>query len=87
MHKYGSKTEYINLSFYGAMLFADEYKTEELKKLIETQIEQTKERIFLLEKSIKEDNTVSIYFKKMMENSLSHHLVNVQWFEDLLKNM
>lgn len=87
MYKYGSKTEYINLSFYGAMLFADEYKTEELKKLIETQIEQTKERIFLLEKSIKEDNTVSIYFKKMMENSLSHHLVNVQWFEDLLKNM
>ena len=87
MYKYGSKTEYINLSFYGAMLFADEYKTEELKKLIETQIEQTKERIFLLEKSIKEDNTVSIYFKKMMENSLSHHLVNVQWFEDLLKNI
>ena len=87
MNKYGSKTEYINLSFYGAMLFADEYKTEELKKLIETQIEQTKERIFLLEKSIKEDNTVSIYFKKMMENSLSHHLVNVQWFEDLLKNI
>ena len=87
MCKYGSKTEYINLSFYGAMLFADEYKTEELKKLIETQIEQTKERIFLLEKSIKEDNTVSIYFKKMMENSLSHHLVNVQWFEDLLKNI
>lgn len=87
MYKYGSKTEYINLSFYGAMLFADEYKTEELKKLIETQIEQTKERIFLLEKSIKEDNTISIYFKKMMENSLSHHLVNVQWFEDLLKNI
>ena len=87
MYKYGSKTEYVNLSFYGAMLFADEYKTEELKKLIETQIEQTKERIFLLEKSIKEDNTVSIYFKKMMENSLSHHLVNVQWFEDLLKNI
>lgn len=87
MYKYGSKTEYINLSFYGAMLFADEYKTEELKKLIETQIEQTKERIFLLEKSIKEDNTVSIYFKKMMENSLSHHLVNVQWFEDLLKDI
>lgn len=87
MQKYGSKTEYINLPFYGAMLFADEYKTDELKKIIETQIEQTKERIFLLEKSIKEDNTVSTYFKKMMENSLSHHLVNVQWFEDLLKDI
>lgn len=87
MYKYGSKTEYVNLSFYGAMLFADEYKTEELKKLIEIQIEQTKERIFLLEKSLEHDNTVSTYFKKMMENSLSHHLVNVQWFEDLLKSL
>lgn len=87
MYKYGSKTEYINLSFYGAMLFADEYETDELKKLIEIQIEQTKERIFLLEKSLEHDNAVSTYFKKMMENSLSHHIVNVQWFEDLLKSL
>lgn len=84
MFKYGSKTEYINLPFYGAMLFSDEYEKENLKKIIEIQIEQTKEKIFLLEEAIKNDNTVEIYFKKMMENSLSHHLVNLKWFEDLL---
>ena len=58
MFKYGSKTEYINLPFYGAML---------------------------LEESIKNDNSVQMYFKKMMENSLSHHLVNLKWFEELIK--
>ncbi|MCR1949904.1 PadR family transcriptional regulator [Clostridium sp. DSM 100503] len=87
MYKYGCKTEYINLPFYGAMLFADEYKKEDLEKIIEIQIEQTKDRIFLLEESIKNDNTVETYFRKMMENSLSHHLVNLKWFEDLLKNL
>lgn len=85
MFKYGSKTEYINLSFYGAMLFFDEYKKENLEKIIEIQIEQTKEKIFLLEESIKNDNSVQMYFKKMMENSLSHHLVNLKWFEELIK--
>jgi len=84
MFKYGSKTEYINSPFYGAMLFSDEYEKENLKKIIEIQIEQTKEKIFLLEETIKNDNTVEIYFKKMMENSLSHNLVNLKWFEDLL---
>ena len=85
MFKYGSKTEYINLPFYGAMLFFDEYKKENLEKIIEIQIEQTKEKIFLLEESIKNDNSVQMYFKKMMENSLSHHLVNLKWFEELIK--
>lgn len=33
MYKYGTKTDYINLSFYVAMLFADGYKKEELTKL------------------------------------------------------
>lgn len=87
MHKYGSKTEYINLSFYGAMLFADEYDKSELKKLIETQIRQITDRIVLLEKSIESDDNISIYFKKMMENSLSHHLVNLNWFKEMLKNL
>ena len=85
MFKYGSRTEYINLPFYGAMLFFDEYKKENLEKIIEIQIEQTKEKIFLLEESIKNDNSVQMYFKKMMENSLSHHLVNLKWFEELIK--
>ena len=35
MFKYGSKTDYVNLSFYTAMLFGDEYNDNELKKLIE----------------------------------------------------
>ncbi|ASK61158.1 PadR family transcriptional regulator [Virgibacillus phasianinus] len=86
MYKYGSKTEYINLSFYAAMLFTDEYKSEELTKLIEIQIEQTKKKISLLEQSIQYE-TIPAYFKKMLENSLSHHLVNVQWFEGLLKEI
>ncbi|MPM30001.1 hypothetical protein SDC9_76543 [bioreactor metagenome] len=55
MYKYGSKTEYVNLSFYSAMLFTDEYGSDELKK--------------------------------MMENSRSHHLVNVRWFEELLESL
>ncbi len=87
MQKYGAKTEYVNLSFYGALLFADEYRSEELKKLIETQIRQITDRIVLLEKSIESDDNISIYFKKMMENSLSHHLVNLNWFKEMLKNL
>ncbi|WP_026889893.1 PadR family transcriptional regulator [Lacrimispora aerotolerans] len=87
MYKYGSKTEYINLSFYAAMLFANEYKDEKLTKLIEIQIEQTKKKISLLEQSIHNNETISTYFRKMLENSLSHHLVNVQWFEGLLKEL
>lgn len=87
MYKYGSKTDYINLSFYAAMLFANEYKSEELTKLIEIQIEQTKKKISLLEQSIEHDDTIPIYFRKMLENSHSHHLVNVKWFEGLLKDI
>ncbi|QHQ61501.1 PadR family transcriptional regulator [Anaerocolumna sedimenticola] len=87
MYKYGSKTEYINLSFYAAMLFANEYKREELTKLLEVQIEQTKKKISLLEQSIQHNETIPAYFRKMLENSRSHHLVNVQWFEGLLKDI
>ncbi len=87
MYKYGSKTDYINLSFYAAMLFADEYKSEDLTKLIEIQIEQTKKKITLLEQSLEHDETISTYFRKMLENSHSHHLVNVKWFEGLLKDI
>jgi DNA-binding PadR family transcriptional regulator len=87
MFKYGSKTDYINLSFYAAMLFANEYKSEELKNLIEIQIEQTKKKISLLDQSIEHNETIPTYFRKMLENSRSHHLVNVQWFEGLLKDM
>ena len=87
MYDYGSKTEYVNLSFYAAMLFSNEYKSEELTKLIEIQIEQTKKKIFLLEQSLEHDETNLTYFRKMLENSLSHHLVNVKWFEGLLEDI
>ncbi|WP_304519618.1 helix-turn-helix transcriptional regulator [Clostridium tagluense] len=87
MFKYGSKTEYINLSFYAGMLFANEYKSEERIKLIEIQMEQTKQKIFLLEQSLEHNETIPTYFRKMLENSLSHHLVNLQWFEGLLKDI
>ncbi|WP_186430337.1 PadR family transcriptional regulator [Clostridium sp. BSD9I1] len=87
MYKYGSKTDYINLPFYAAMLFANEYKSEELVKLIEIQIEQTKKKISLLEESLEYGETIPNYFRKMLENSRSHHLVNVQWFEGLLKDI
>ncbi|AWV82227.1 PadR family transcriptional regulator [Clostridium acetobutylicum] len=87
MYKYGSKTDYINLSFYAAMLFANEYKSKELTKLIEKQIEQTKKKIFLLEQSLNNNKAIPTYFKKMLENSRSHHLVNLQWFEGLLNDI
>ncbi|EKQ56147.1 MULTISPECIES: helix-turn-helix transcriptional regulator [unclassified Clostridium] len=87
MYKYGSKTEYINLSFYAAMLFADEYKSEDLIKLIKIQIEETKKKISLLEHSIAHNETIPTYFRKMLENSHSHHLVNIEWFEGLLKDI
>ena len=69
------------------MLFGTEYNENELKKLIEIQIEETKKKIFLLEQSIQHDETISDNFRKMLENSHSHHLVNIQWFEGLLKDM
>lgn len=87
MYKYGSKTDYINLSFYAALLFTNEYKSEELTKLIEIQIEQTKKKTSLLEQSLQHNETIPTYFKKMLENSRSHHLVNVEWFEGLLKDI
>ncbi|OME73407.1 PadR family transcriptional regulator [Paenibacillus odorifer] len=87
MFKYGSKTDYINLSFYVAMLFSDEYKKEELTKLIEIQIEQTKNKISLIQLSLENDENITAYFKKMLENSLSHHIVNIQWFEGLLEDI
>ncbi len=87
MFKYGSRTDYVNLSFYAAMLFSDEYGSEELKKLIHMQIEQSKNKITLLDHSLKEDKTLPVNYSKMLENSRAHHLVNIQWYEGLLNDM
>ncbi len=40
MYKYGTKTDYINLSFYAAMLFTNEYICLELSILLNIQIEK-----------------------------------------------
>lgn len=86
MVKYGTKSEYVNLQFYGALLFADEFDKNKLLELIQSQIDQTKTRIALLDEYL--SNTQELpgtinYFRRMNENSRSHHLVNLKWFEQL----
>ncbi|MGG4495449.1 PadR family transcriptional regulator [Brevibacillus reuszeri] len=86
MVKYGTKSEYVNLEFYGALLFADEFNKNKLLELIQTQIDQTKTRIALLDEYL--SNTHELpgtidYYRRMNENSRSHHLVNLEWFEQL----
>lgn len=49
MDKYGTKSEYVNLQFYGALLFADEFDKNKLLELIQSQIDQTEARIALLD--------------------------------------
>ncbi|AEB64308.1 hypothetical protein LL3_02776 [Bacillus amyloliquefaciens LL3] len=86
MIKYGTKSEYVNLQFYGALLFADEFDKNKLLDLIQSQIDQTKARIELLDEylSITQEIPGTInYFRRMNENSRSHHLVNLEWFEKL----
>ncbi|MBP1903466.1 DNA-binding PadR family transcriptional regulator [Paenibacillus turicensis] len=86
MVKYGTKSEYVNLQFYGALLFANEYDKNKLLELIQSQIDQTKARIALLDEYL--SNTQKLpgtidYYRRMNENSRSHHLVNLEWFEQL----
>lgn len=44
MTKYGTKTDYVNLSFYGAMLFEDEFDKEKMREIILVQIKQTEKK-------------------------------------------
>ncbi|MGG0824493.1 PadR family transcriptional regulator [Paenibacillus turicensis] len=86
MVKYGTKSEYVNLQFYGALLFANEYDKNKLLELIQSQIDQTKARIALLDEYL--SNTQKLpgtidYYRRMNENSRSHHIVNLEWFEQL----
>lgn len=86
MVKYGTKSEYVNLQFYGALLFADEFDQKKLLELIQSQIDQTKTRIALLDEYLsnkKELPGTINYYRRMNENSRSHHLVNLKWFEQL----
>ena len=86
MVKFGSKSEYVNLQFYGALLFADEFEKNKLLELIQSQIDQTEARIALLDEYLaitKELPGKIDYFRRMNENSRSHHLVNLKWFKKL----
>ncbi|QQN89777.1 PadR family transcriptional regulator (plasmid) [Acinetobacter variabilis] len=86
MYKYGTKSEYVNLQFYGALLFANEFDKNKLLELIQSQIDQTEARIALLDEYLAITNELSgkvDYFRRMNENSRSHHLVNLKWFKEL----
>lgn len=85
MDKFGSRSEYVNLSFYGAMLFADDYQRDKFQQLIQEQINESKKKISLLNFSIDQDERLPKHFRKMLENSRSHHQVNLAWFEGLLE--
>lgn len=87
MTKYGSKTDYINLSFYSAMLFEGEYDKEKMKELVLVQIKQTEKKIALLEDTLTNRADLMKNFRRMLENSLSHHKVNVAWFHEILKEL
>ena len=81
-----AKSEYVNLQFYGALLFADEFDKNKLLELIQSQINQTEARIALLDEYLaitKELPGKIDYFRRMNENSRSHHLVNLKWFKEL----
>ncbi|CAH0121965.1 hypothetical protein PAE9249_04501 [Paenibacillus sp. CECT 9249] len=79
MTKYGTKTDYVNLSFYGAMLFEDEFDKEKMRDLILVQIKQTEKKISLIEDALANRSTLTKSFVRMLENSISHHKVNVNW--------
>lgn len=85
MVTYGTKSEYVNLSFYGALLFESAYSKENMDKLVHAQIEETEKKIKRLTKSIEEDLELSPSFRKMLENSRAHHQVNLEWFRSLLE--
>ncbi|MEK3756557.1 helix-turn-helix transcriptional regulator [Bacillus sp. FSL K6-6483] len=87
MTTYGSKTDYINLSFYSAMLFEGAYDKEKMKELVLVQIKQTEKKIALLEDTLKNRTDLMKNFRRMLENSLSHHKVNVDWFHEILKEI
>ena len=87
MFRYGAKTEYVNLSFYAALLFAKEYKSDNLVRLINLQIKQTEAKIHLLKDALAGEYQLPMDFRKMLENSVSHHLVNLEWFNSLLNDV
>ncbi|QIK69448.1 PadR family transcriptional regulator [Erysipelothrix sp. HDW6C] len=85
MKHYGSITDYVNLTLYGPLLFADMYDKKELLELLELQIQQTQAKVELLEMSLV--TAEPSYFTMMLANSRAHHLVNIEWFTTLIENL
>lgn len=84
MVKYGSKTDYVTLSFYAPLLFAENYEPEEFKQLIKQQLAQTEEKIRKTQKALETPESLVPAFAKMLENSIAHHQVNLKWYQELL---
>lgn len=82
--QYGSKNEPITFPFYTPMLFVDQVSTEEMEQLLKKQIQQTQEKIHLIELALTSPDRLRPNFVKMMENSKRHHEVNLEWFQEQL---
>ncbi|GAA2903303.1 PadR family transcriptional regulator [Enterococcus pseudoavium] len=82
--KYGSKSEPITFPFYTPMVFVDQVEPEVMKEILAKQIDQTKEKIQLIDDALKTPNSLRRNFVKMMENSKHHHEVNLAWFQEQL---
>lgn len=82
--QYGSKNEPITFPFYTPMLFVDQVSTEEMEQLLKKQIQQTQEKIHLIELALTSPDQLRPNFVKMMENSKRHHEVNLEWFQEQL---
>lgn len=87
VEKFGNQSEYVNLAFYGPFLFADEVEPDKLIALMQSQIEQAEEKVKRLTMSIETDQELSVYYRKMLENSREHHRVNINWYQNLIKEL
>lgn len=82
--KYGSQNDPIIFPFYTPMLFVDQAGSDEMKQLLVKQIQQTQEKIRLIELALQSPEQLRPNFVKMMENSKRHHEVNLIWFKEQL---
>lgn len=83
--KYGNKNEPITFPFYTPMLFVDQVDSEEKEQLLTSQIQQTQEKIRLIDLALEEPNELRQNFSEMLKNSKRHHEVNLVWFQEQLE--
>lgn len=55
-----------------------------MEQLLKKQIQQTQEKIHLIELALTSPDQLRPNFVKMMENSKRHHEVNLEWFQEQL---